>query len=145
MRCYKMIDERMPNYESIYGLNEVELDRLYKEKGYAGLPKANEFAKEVFNYETKYFNKEVFNKLTLYEKTYIRSLEMSLSGEYEKMVLANRSLMTGEKYNPYKSQIEFKQQTIERTANGEYLSEVLKEIFELEYELKQKYNEEGDK
>ncbi|MEJ7167599.1 hypothetical protein [Staphylococcus capitis] len=43
----------IPDYEDIYGLKEVELERVWEEKGVVGLPKGNDLAKDVFNYETK--------------------------------------------------------------------------------------------
>ena len=143
-----MIDERMTNYESIYGLNEVELDRLYKEKGYAGLPKANEFAKEVFNYETKYFNKEVFNKLTLYEKTCVNALESNSNRVLDKTREAIRCSLSGETFKPFKNLEDDAQPTgdeLEFFTSGRYYNRKITYILQYEYYLKQKYNEEGDK
>ena len=140
-----MKDVSIPDYEDIYGLKEVELERVLKEKGYEGLPKANDLAKEVLNYETKTFNKELYNKITLYEKSFVHALEKFLDQNYEKMVLARRCLISGEKFKPYETQPDEKQPSIKKTANGEYVSDMLKNLLELEYYLKQKYNEEGDK
>lgn len=140
-----MKDVNIPDYEDIYGLKEVELERVLKEKGFEGLPQANDLAKEVFNYETKTFNKELYKKLTLYEKSFVRSLEFLVDENYENMVLAKRCLISGEKFKPYKNQPDEKQPNIEDTANGVYVSDMLKHLLKLEYDLKQKYNEEGDK
>lgn len=60
----------IPDYEDIYGLKEVELERVWEEKGVVGLPKGNDLAKDVFNYETKIFNNVLYKKLTLYEKNF---------------------------------------------------------------------------
>jgi hypothetical protein len=140
-----MKDVNIPDYEDIYGLKEVELERVLKEKGFEGLPKANDLAKVFFYYETKTFNKELYKKLTLYEKSFVRSLEVFVEGKYEHMVLANRCLISGEKFKPYEILSDEGQPNIEETANGVYLSDMLKHLLKLEYDLEQKYNEEGDK
>ncbi len=135
----------IPDYEDIYGLKEVELERVWEEKGVVGLPKGNDLAKDVFNYETKIFNNVLYKKLTLYEKTFVHSLELFVDENYENMVLARRCIITGEKFKPYKNIPDAEQPSITVTANGVYLGDMLNTLLKLEYQLKQKYNKEGDK
>lgn len=133
--------------EDFYGLNELELERLFKEKGFDVFPDMfeKEYAKLVFYYETKIFNKELYKKLTIYEKCYIHYKERSLNKKYELMVLARRCLINGEKFKPLKRRPDKEQPNMEEAANGVHFDYMLNYLLKLEYVLKQKYNEEGDK
>lgn len=151
VESYKKIEHEMERYKDmnkdIYGVNELELERLFKEKGFNVFPNEHEKdkAKEIIYYESKTFNNELYKKLTIYEKVYIRNREIDLDENYKAMVLARRCLINGEKFKPYKNQPDEEQPNIEKTANGVYFGEVLNNFLKLEYVLKQKYNEEGDK
>lgn len=79
------------------------------------------------------------------KKTFVHSLELFVDENYENMVLARRCIITGEKFKPYKNIPDAEQPSITVTANGVYLGDMLNTLLKLEYQLKQKYNKEGDK
>lgn len=125
---------------------EKEIERVLKEKGIDGLTGLDREVAEVYlNYEPIIFDKELYKKLTYTEKTYVYTFDCIVGEKYEHMVLANRCLISGEKFKPYEILSDDKQPDVEKAAKGRLVYLTMKELLELEYELKQKYNEEGDK
>lgn len=117
-----------------------------KEKGFDGLTRLERtIAENYLNYEPTTFDKELYKKLTFTEKVSAYARDVNVKENYELMVLANRSLISGEKFKPYKTLSDDEQPDVVDEAKGIYIRLPMNDLLELEYELKQKYNEEGDK
>lgn len=123
-----------------------EIERVLKEKGIDGLTGLDRAIAEVYlNYEPRTFDKELYKKLPYTEKTVVYARDVNVEEDYKLMVLANRCLISGEKYKPFETLSDDRQHDVEASANGLHVRKSMEYLLELEYELKQKYNEEGDK
>ena len=122
---------------------DKKIERVLKEKGIDGLTRRErEIAEHYLNYEPTFFDKELYKKLTYTEKMSARFEDTRTQESYDEYVTSIRYGLRGEVFNPF---VEQSQDLIEALSDGTLFGFSLKHLLELEHELKQKYNKEGDK
>ena len=124
---------------------DKEIERVLKEKGIDGLTRRErDIAEHYLNYEPKFFDKELYKKLTYTEKMRAFVEDGRIQQDYDWYVKSIQYGLRGEVFNPFKETSQ-NQDLIEALSDGTLFGFSLKHLLELEHELKQKYNEEGDK
>ncbi|WP_447624053.1 hypothetical protein [Acinetobacter baumannii] len=124
---------------------DKEIERVLKEKGIDGLTRRErEIAEHYLNYEPKFFDKELYKKLTYTEKMRAFVEDGRIQQDYDWYVKSIQYGLRGEVFNPFKETSQ-NQDLIEALSDGTLFGFSLKHLLELEHELKQKYNEEGVK
>lgn len=124
---------------------DKEVERVLKEKGIDGLTRRErEIAEHYLNYEPKFFDKELYKKLTYTEKMRAFVEDGRIQQDYDWYVKSIQYGLRGEVFNPFKETSQ-NQDLIEALSDGTLFGFSLKHLLELEHELKQKYNEEGVK
>lgn len=124
---------------------DKEIERVLKEKGIDGLTRRErEIAEHYLNYEPKFFDKELYKKLTYTEKMRAFVEDGRIQQDYDWYVKSIQYGLRGEVFNPFKETSQ-NQDLIEALSDGKLFGFSLKHLLELEHELKQKYNEEGVK
>ena len=122
---------------------DKEIERVLKEKGIDGLTRSDKsLVKNLLNHEPTTFDKELYKKLTYTEKMSARFEDTRTQESYDEYVTSIRYGLRGEVFNPF---VEQSQDLIEALSDGTLFGFSLKHLLELEHELKQKYNKEGDK
>ena len=122
---------------------DKKIERVLKEKGFDGLSEVNKkIAKTYLDYEPTIFDKELYKKLTYTEKIKAYRNDIDTKKTYDWYVSSIRYRLRGEEFKPYKT---MSQEGVQMVSDGRFLEFHLETLLELEYELKQKYNEEGDK
>lgn len=124
---------------------DKEIERVLKEKGIDGLTRRErDIAEHYLNYEPKFFDKELYKKLTYTEKMRAFVEDGRIQQDYDWYVKSIQYGLRGEVFNPFKETSQ-NQDLIEALSDGTLFGFSLKHLLELEHELKQKYNEEGVK
>ena len=94
------------------------------------------------NFVPKVFDKALYKKIPTEYKERVSFLESHLEPKFDLCVQAIRCNISGEEFNPFNDDEPLDTRGFK---NLGIVVLTLEELLELEYELKQKYNEEGDK
>ena len=139
-------EEAMLEIEKEVKEENEQIERVLKEKGIDGLNVLErDLAERVFNYEPKTFDKELYKKLSYTEKREVYVHDTSLKKTYDEYVTSIRYGLRGEVFDPYQgTSVKTTQRVLEAILDGTFFYYSLKHLLELEHELKQKYNEEGE-
>ena len=122
---------------------DKKIERVLKEKGIDGLTRSDKaLVKNLLNHVPTTFDKELYKKLTYTEKIKAYRNDIDTKKTYDWYVSSIRYRLRGEEFKPYKT---MSQEGVQMVSDGRFLEFHLETLLELEYELKQKYNEEGDK